>query len=376
MQGLSLIGAILCVLAWISVSAAAEVELVEIPGAVDLVVIKGEIVQGDSERFLNAVGNREKVAVYLESPGGLLREALKIGAEIRLRNYATVVDGGDECFSACGLIWVSGARRYMSPESLIGFHAAYREEAGELRESGVANAEIGSFLTHLGLRIEAIRFFTVAGPDDFLLLTPSRARALGIDVFLLDGEGEVVTPYDAPTGDRYAERWVLYSILRSQCQGYFQPDMAAVSGGLEEAFEKGNAILGSEQWVNVWTQLLDPWASEIKSRGLVMVCVEAEQLLRKQGLETGVDGPSFDCAKAGTPTERTMCADQNLWAKDRAMNSIYFWIRDNVQADIRKGILAVQRHWLAVRNDCGADRSCLNSVYDQRLEELKVVVIQ
>jgi hypothetical protein len=67
----------------------------------------------------------------------------------------------------------------MSPDSQIGFHAAYIQEAGEYRESGVANAEIGSFLTHLGLRIEAIRFFTIAGPKDFRLLTPDKARELG-----------------------------------------------------------------------------------------------------------------------------------------------------------------------------------------------------
>lgn len=350
-------------------------EAISIPGSVDIVIIKGEITDGDSERFRDLVQNRERVSVYLQSPGGLIREALQIGAEIRLRNYATVVADGDQCFSACGLIWVSGARRYMSSDSLIGFHAAYREEAGEFRESGVANAEIGSFLTHLGLRIEAIRFFTIAGPHDFLLLNPDRARALGIDIFLLDGE-EVVTPYDAPTGDRHAERWVLYNILRSQCQGYFQPDMAVLQGGLEEAFARGNEILGAEQWVNLWTQLLDEWAAGIRSQGLVLVCVEAEQLLRQQGLATGVYGPSFDCTKAGTPTERTMCVDQNLWAKDRAMNSIYFWIRENVQAEIRRDILAVQRQWLAVRNDCGADRNCLNSVYDQRLHELKQVVIR
>lgn len=375
MGSIRFVSAILGMFVWISATAAADIELLEIRGAVDFVIIKGEIALGDSERFLDVVGNREKVAVYLESPGGYVGEALRIGATIRLRNYATVVAGGDECFSACGLIWVSGARRYMSSDSLIGFHAAYREEAGEFRESGVANAEIGSFLTHLGLRIEAIRFFTVAGPNDFLLLTPERARVLGVDVFLLDSE-ELVTPYDAPTGDRYAERWVLYNILRSQCQGYFQPDMAVIRDGLDEAFVKGNAILGGEQWVNLWTGMLDQWTAEIRSKGIVMICVEAEQLLRGQGLATGIQGPSFDCAKAGTPTERTMCADLNLWPKDRAMNSIYFWIRDNVAADVRKGILAVQRHWLAARNDCGADRECLNSVYDQRLEELKMVVIK
>jgi len=359
----------------ITAAKAAEIEALNISGSVDFVVIRGEITEGDSDRFYETVQNREKVTVYLDSPGGLVREALQIGAEIRLRNYATLVAGGDGCFSACGLIWLSGSRRYMSPDSLIGFHAAYREEAGEYRESGVANAEIGSFLTHLGLRIEAIRFFTIAGPNDFLLLTPERARALGIEIFLLEGDN-VITPYEAPTGDRYAERWVLYNILRSRCQGYFQADATVLDEGVADAFAKGNEILGGEKWIDLWLMLLDQWKAETASKGLVVVCVEAEELLRDQGLATGLDGPSFDCEKAATPTEIAMCVDQNLWAKDRAMNAIYFWIRTNVEADLRKRILAVQRSWLAIRNNCGADRQCLNSVYDQRLEELKMVVIQ
>ncbi|CCV11664.1 hypothetical protein MESS4_330213 [Mesorhizobium sp. STM 4661] len=37
------------------------------------------------------------------------------------------------------------------------------------------------------MRIEAIRFFRIAGPNDFLMLTPERARALGIEVFEQDG---------------------------------------------------------------------------------------------------------------------------------------------------------------------------------------------
>ena len=375
MRRWAIIGAIFALMSWSGVATAADIDVMAVPGAVDFVIIKGEIADGDGDRFVDVIKNREKVTVYLQSPGGLVREALQIGAEIRLRNYATLVAGGDECFSACGLIWVSGARRYMSPDSLIGFHAAYREEAGEFRESGVANAEIGSFLTHLGLRIEPIRFFTIAGPNDFLLLTPKRARELGIEIFLLEGE-DVVTPYDAPTGDRYAERWVLYNILRSRCQGYLQADASALERGANEAFAKGNEILGSEKWVDLWLQLLDQRAAQIPTKGLVMLCVEAEENLRSQGLPTGVTGPSFDCAKAATPTERAMCADQNIWPKDRAMNSIYGWIRNNVETDLRKGILAVQRSWLAIRNDGGGDRQCLNSVYDQRLQELKLVVIQ
>ncbi|GLS35733.1 hypothetical protein GCM10010869_13220 [Mesorhizobium tianshanense] len=369
------IGAILLALGFSSASGAAEIDVLDIQAGVDFVIIKGEITEGDGDRFIEVIQNREKVTVYLESPGGLIPEALRIGAEIRLRNYATLVAGGDGCFSACGLIWVSGARRYMSPDSLIGFHAAYIKKAGGYRESGVANAEIGSFLTHLGLRIEAIRFFTIAGPSDIRLLTPSKAKELGIDIFLLQGD-DVVTPNDSPTGDRYAERWVLYNILRSRCQGYFQADASALEQGATEAFAKGNEILGSEKWVDLWLQLLDQWAAQIEPRGPVVLCVEVEENLRSQGLPTGIHGPSFDCAKAATPAERTMCADQNLWAKDRAMNAIYFWIRNNVEADLRKRILAVQRGWLAIRNNCDADSQCLNSVYDQRLQELKLVVIR
>ena len=116
------------------------------------------------------------MTVTLESPGGIVKDALEIGAEIRIRNYATMVSADAGCYSACALIWVAGARRYMDPTSKIGFHAVYREEAGELRESGMGNAEVGSFMTHLGLRVKAIRYFTFAGPKDFLLLSPDMAR--------------------------------------------------------------------------------------------------------------------------------------------------------------------------------------------------------
>ncbi|SDI61137.1 hypothetical protein SAMN05428953_102403 [Mesorhizobium muleiense] len=71
-----------------------------------------------------------------------------------------------------------------------------------------------------------------------------------------------------------------------------------------------------------------------------------------------------------------MCDDESIWAKDRAMNSIYFSIRDNVEPELRKRILGVQRIWLTDRNHCGANKECLNSVYDQRLQELKTIVIQ
>jgi len=124
---------------------AAEIEKLDLPGvAVPFVLIRGPIEAGDGDKFETVVIGLSRASVILESPGGLVKEALHIGATIRLEGFATMVPADKECFSACGLIWVSGVRRYMSDTSLIGFHAAYREENGEYRESGVANAEITS----------------------------------------------------------------------------------------------------------------------------------------------------------------------------------------------------------------------------------------
>jgi hypothetical protein len=146
-----LVGAALCCG---TVAQAAEMEKIDLPEIdVPLISLRGPIERGDGDKFSNLASGLPRASVILRSPGRLLKEALQIGATIRMSGFSTMVAADQECFSACGLIWVSGVRRYMSDSSLIGFHAAYREENGEYRESGVANAEIGSYLTHLGLRI-------------------------------------------------------------------------------------------------------------------------------------------------------------------------------------------------------------------------------
>src|SRR5690606_26342187 len=110
----------------------------------------------------------------------------------------TVVSPESTCYSICAVIWVSGYKRVMGSTSKIGVHAAYRdrvEDDGTARsyESGVANADIGSFLTRVGLSREAIRYFTTAGPNEVLPITPTIAQRLDIDTAVLDGD-RFITP--------------------------------------------------------------------------------------------------------------------------------------------------------------------------------------
>lgn len=96
-------------------------------------------------------------------------------------------------------------------------------------------------------------------------------------------------------------------------------------------------------------------------------------MLRKPVPPTGIDSPSFDCQKAATLTEKALCREPRLWAKDRAMNAIYFFIRSYDNAKVRKALLANQREWLKKRNSCEGDMACLSRSYDDRFELMKTI---
>ena len=173
-------------------SFAADIDVIPTGTSIDMIVIRGELVTGDADRFLRAVANTELAAVLFESPGGNLIEGLRIGEIIYHRGFTTGVAPNSACASACALAWLAGSVRYMDPSSLIGFHAAYVEADGVTSESGVANALVGAYLTRLGLGISAVVFATSASPDEIAWLNAARARAVGIDFVLLTADGQEI----------------------------------------------------------------------------------------------------------------------------------------------------------------------------------------
>lgn len=159
---------------------AAEIKLLRMPDPkqVPFIFIRGNISEGDATEFERQIGGIKRGLVVLSSSGGEIDEAFKIGAAINGQGLATMVV--DECASACGLIRLSGVRRYFNQGARIGFHAAYVMKDGKPYETGMGNAEIGSFLTHLGLTREAIRFIASAPPEGMRWLTQEDARRLRI----------------------------------------------------------------------------------------------------------------------------------------------------------------------------------------------------
>ena len=178
-----LAGTVLAVLS--AGSHAAEIAAYPINDGV-VITISGDLVVTDVQKFTDTIAPYTKGIVVFSSDGGSLAAGLRIGTIIRMRNFATAVEDGSSCVSACALAWLGGSRRLMGANAKIGFHAAYYlTEDGQPMETGPGNALVGAYLNRLGLPDRAIIYITQADPRRITWLTLEDARFQGIDVAVL-----------------------------------------------------------------------------------------------------------------------------------------------------------------------------------------------
>lgn len=86
----------------------------------------------------------------------------------------------------------------------------------------------------------------------------------------------------------------------------------------------------------------------------------------------GSEGPSFDCAKAGSDAEKTVCGDARLSALDRELAGLY---KAAQTGPGELDVAAEQRGWIKGRDACwqavDANR-CLLESYQTRIVELRL----
>lgn len=148
-----------------------------------VILVKGRIELGDEAKFAIVAEGISSAIVLLDSEGGYLAPAIRIGRQIREKRFATwVATLQGQCASACGFIWLAGMPRMMDNGSLIGFHAAYTIDNGAASITGSGNALAGAYMRELGLGDDAIGFLTAARPEGMQWLTEDAATRLGIAV--------------------------------------------------------------------------------------------------------------------------------------------------------------------------------------------------
>lgn len=79
------------------------------------------------------------------------------------------------------------------------------------------------------------------------------------------------------------------------------------------------------------------------------------------GPALAAERPSFDCAKAATPTEKAICGNDRLARLDRAIAKGLLGLKDSFGEMIEE-----QKAFLAKRDTCGADVACLAREMDSR----------
>jgi hypothetical protein len=100
------------------------------------VTVSGTITEQDAEalaRWNDRLPYFDQVFVHLNSSGGSLSAAMKIGRLLRKYEGRTSIPAGAKCYSSCALIFISGITRYSDGE--LGLHRPYFGGSPQKRET-------------------------------------------------------------------------------------------------------------------------------------------------------------------------------------------------------------------------------------------------
>jgi uncharacterized protein YecT (DUF1311 family) len=92
----------------------------------------------------------------------------------------------------------------------------------------------------------------------------------------------------------------------------------------------------------------------------------AAALVAASFVATPAPAASFDCTKTASRTERLICSDASLGARDEILSKLYVAA---MRQDPTGPIRASQREWLSKAGACGT-AACLADAYDERIEGL------
>lgn len=80
----------------------------------------------------------------------------------------------------------------------------------------------------------------------------------------------------------------------------------------------------------------------------------------------------FDCRNAEATSERMICRNERLGALDEQMSRLYGELMQAYDSQgERQALRNYQRHFLAVRDDCGRDTSCIKGAYLDQISVLE-----
>lgn len=84
----------------------------------------------------------------------------------------------------------------------------------------------------------------------------------------------------------------------------------------------------------------------------------------------GAWAASFNCQKASTATEKSICQQPILSEADRKMSRTYFRLQAVAPQSMKTILHDEQKHWLGNRDRCKRSMQCLLASYETRQQQL------
>lgn len=161
-----------------------------------VITMTGAIEPGDAARFAEFLERAETPeAVYLNSPGGSVTDALVIGQRLRDLGVATAMSDADVCLSACPYILAAGVDRDIPEGAWVGVHQHFFGQNTALpaflavEDIQRGQGEVMAYLDQMGIDPLVMQHALVTPPDEIYILTQDELKTYG---FL---------PEDAETAD-------------------------------------------------------------------------------------------------------------------------------------------------------------------------------
>ncbi|RYH06354.1 hypothetical protein [Tropicimonas sp. IMCC6043] len=144
----------------------------------EVILVTGQIEPGDGRRFDGFLAGLKDPPslIALNSPGGVVEEALSIGRAVRNLEADTIMLPGALCLSACPYILAAGTERQVSLQSAVGLHQHYYETPGYmpvfLAVEGIqaGQGRTMEYLIEMGIDPGVMLYSLATPPDEIYVL--------------------------------------------------------------------------------------------------------------------------------------------------------------------------------------------------------------
>lgn len=159
-----------------------------------LLVMHGAVEAGDARRleaYLSGLPNVPEI-VAINSPGGMVAEALEIGRMLRDREFETMILPGTACLSSCPYILAGGVERRVSLNGAVGLHQHYYETPGYMpvflavEDIQRSQGETMAYLIDMGVDPGVMVYGLNTPPNDIYVLVESELVESGLATEIIE----------------------------------------------------------------------------------------------------------------------------------------------------------------------------------------------